>query len=145
MNNKQKKDLARQLFIYDDMPQKEIATYIATSENTISKWKQEEKWEDIKSAKSVTKEEIIRNYYHLILESQKIIKDDKRMPTASEVDAQHKMASSIEKLSGNKIVLPQIIAVFKEYDKWLVQIDPELAKRNSEFQKKFIQMKATSE
>ena len=145
MNSSQKKSLAERLYVFTDADQKDIAEQVGTTQQTITRWKAQGGWEERKAAETLTKSSIIKNYYALILDWQEVIKKEARMPTASEVDAQHKIASAIEKLNNNKIVLPQIITVFKEYDKWLVQTNPELAKQNTEFQKKFIHMKAASE
>jgi transposase len=141
LSNAKKKQLAEQLYVYDDLSQKEIAEYLGTTQKTISDWKTKGKWDEMKSAQTLTRDEIIKNLYHQALKIQEVVKGEDRMMTPAEVDMIMKISASIEKLD-KKINLQVIIPVFKEFGKWLVEINPELAKSILPYQKQFIYLKA---
>ena len=57
------KNLARQLFIDTALSAKEIAAQVKITEKTFSKWREGGKWDELKSAKHVTLQEIIGKKY----------------------------------------------------------------------------------
>ncbi|WP_437918435.1 helix-turn-helix domain-containing protein [Sphingobacterium sp. LRF_L2] len=57
----EKKDFAKILFIRENMTQKEIAARICISQNTVSKWANDENWEAAKKSTMLTREEQIRS------------------------------------------------------------------------------------
>lgn len=56
----EKKDFAKILFTKENLTQKEIASRIGISQNTISKWAAEDRWEAHKKSTMLTREEQIR-------------------------------------------------------------------------------------
>lgn len=136
-HKKKQQSTAEQLYIYADMSQKDIAVYLEVSENTVSKWKTDGKWDELKGAKTLTKDEIIKNYYLITADTLQRARDDKRSLTSGEADSLYKIACSIDKLD-KTIKLPQVIAVFKKFNEWLAEENLEAVKNLTEFQKQFI-------
>lgn len=134
---KERRELAEQLYIHHDMTQKEIAEYVQSNENVVSRWKKKYNWEDKKAAQSVTRDEILKNLYNNALEIQRQAKEENRSLTSKEVDQIVKIATSIEKLD-KKLNIPTIIMVFKNFLKWLVQVDPEVARTITTYQKQYL-------
>jgi uncharacterized protein YjcR len=139
MANQKNKELrlAEQLYVYDDMSQKEIAEYLNVSEKTISNWKEKGDWDKMKSARSLTRDSIIKGLYENALLITNTAKEAKRPLNSKEMDAIVKIASSIEKLD-KKFNIPVVIGVFKEFNNWVVNIDPNMAIKLTEYQRKFI-------
>ena len=124
------------------MSQKEISEYLDVTEATVSKWKTAGEWDKMKAAKGLTKDTIIKNLYEEALSIQNKARDDKRNLNSKEMDVIMKIAASIEKMD-RKFNLPTVIGVFKEFNIWLVNVNPELAKSVTEFQRKFIYQLST--
>ena len=55
LTNKQKKDWAKMLYLNEHITQKEIAERVNVNKMTIGKWVKEGKWEEMKTAVSITK------------------------------------------------------------------------------------------
>jgi hypothetical protein len=99
MNTIEKIELAKTLFFRTDKTQKEICNTVGWSQNTFTRHKTKEKWEEQKEAHLLTKDQLISE----LMKQAKKISDaaslEKRTLTASEVDSITKLASSIEKLT----------------------------------------------
>ncbi len=57
LNNKQKREFAEVLFTRQGLTGKEIAEKVDTTEATVSKWKKDGNWDNLKASLSVTKAE----------------------------------------------------------------------------------------
>ncbi|BFM42684.1 hypothetical protein CFS9_13250 [Flavobacterium sp. CFS9] len=58
------KDLAKVLFVNDNVSQKEIAERLKVTEKTVGKWVKEGDWEKLKISLLVTKDKQLTNLYH---------------------------------------------------------------------------------
>ena len=130
LSRKQKKDLALDLYLNTNKTQAEIAAIVGVTEKTVSAWKNENQWEELRGAESVTAGRIIRNLY---------VKA-KELSEADIIDADKliKIANSIEKLSNKKVTLSNIINVFQDFTTWAWKRDPELAKKINELQAEYV-------
>lgn len=126
-----------QLYVYNDMRQKEIAQYLSTTEATISRWSREDKWEETKAANTITRDNIIRNLYIQAQQIQDKANNENRNLDSKEMDIIMKIAAAIEKLD-KKLTIQAVIMVFKDFNKWLLEVDPEACKPLVEHQRKFI-------
>lgn len=122
-----KKEVAKQLFLYAGLSQKEIAENLDLTEKTVSKWSLEAKWKEMRAAITSTKDDLIRNTYLQMAEIQKEISKAKRAPNVSETDQILKLAKVIETLD-KKVTLSQIIQVFRDFENYLMSVDQELTK-----------------
>lgn len=133
-----KKALAALLYINQELSGKEVAEIIDVSENTVSKWNKEEHWDRQRSAMRTTPEKLVLRYYK---QSDKIIdvaEEEQRALTTAEVDALAKLAASISKI--DKTVSENIVmSVLRNYNNWLLLIDPDTAKANAKHQINYVQ------
>ena len=122
---KRKKELARLIYTNNNLTQKEVAKQVGVTEKTVSKWTNDGKWDAIKTALTVTREEQLRRLYNQIAEYNTTIEQreaGKRFATASEADAINKLATAIDKLE-RETGARDILNVSKAMLNWLRKID----------------------
>lgn len=115
--------IAKQLaqkFYMEGIQQKDIASRVGVSPQTINKWVKDGKWEELRAANTITRREIVNKMLQQINEKL----------TAGEwtPDELAKATAAIDKLDKQTNVVT-VIEVFSAYNSWLVsrmQIDPEL-------------------
>ena len=126
--------LAFELFMNTDFSQKEIAEKVGVSEVTVSKWKSEGLWGELKGAGTITPRRIIANIYNEM--------HDLSLKGANiNADKLVKLAAAIEKISDRKLSVSHYINAFKDLTTFLFERDPELAKRSNLLMQEFIQGK----
>lgn len=140
MNQKQKLEVARTLYLMTEKTQKEISEVVGWSEKTFTEQKQKGKWNELRDTKSLTKQQIISMLHTQTLKLVEASKDEGRLLTAKEVDSIAKLTASIDKLE-KKVTLETYIEVFEEYNKWLMVKDMNFAQANNHQQDLFIQSK----
>ncbi|HRH66230.1 MAG TPA: hypothetical protein PLU53_08035 [Bacteroidia bacterium] len=140
MNQKQKLEVARTLYLMTEKTQKEISEVVGWSEKTFTEQKQKGKWNELRDTKSLTKQQIISMLHTQTLKLVEAAKDEGRLLTAKEVDSIAKLAASIDKLE-KKVTIETYIEVFEEYNKWLMVKDMNFAQANNHQQDLFIQSK----
>lgn len=133
-SRKELKALAFELFMNTDFSQKEIADKIGVSEVTISKWKSDGSWEDLKGAETITSKKITSNIYQEMYKMS-------LAGSALNADKLIKLAATIEKLSDRRLTVSHYINAFKDFTTYLFEKDPELAKRANLLMQEFIQEK----
>lgn len=140
MNQKQKADVAKTLFLTTEKTQKEICEIVGWTEKTFSEQKQKGKWNELRETKTMTKQQIISLLHYQTLKMVEVAKDEGRLLKASEVDAIAKLTASIDKLE-KRATLETYIEVFEEYNKWLLNVNGAFAQTNNGYQDLFIQSK----
>lgn len=113
------KELARLYYLQGDT-QKLVAEKVGVSRVTVNKWVNDGNWDAIRTAKSITRKELVA----------KIMKkaDEKLESGEMNADEMSKLAATIEKIDKGTNVTT-IIEVLTSYNNWLVarmQIDKEL-------------------
>lgn len=93
-----KREYAKYLYLKRGLPQKEIAIRTGVSENTISRWKIDDKWEDIKTVQIMTKEEELRRLYAQLRATNDLIESKGGVPSSKEADIINKITASIRQL-----------------------------------------------
>lgn len=114
------KELARLYYLNGDT-QKLIAERIGISRVTIGKWISDGGWDTIRTAKSITRKELVSKM--MSAASEKL--DNNEMS----FDEMSKLAATIKELDKQTNVVT-LLEVFTLYDEWLVarmQIDKELS------------------
>jgi len=144
MAKKSEKLLARELYLNTSMTQKEIADRLNVTVKTIGDWKDEGNWEALRAAKKVTKAALISNYYTILYTMQEQIASRSvpdNMPTSKEADIMAKIGSQIEKIDKQSSLQDYILA-FEEFLEFMLERDPELARKIAPYQYEFLQVKA---
>ena len=128
---KQKKDWAKVLYTKERLTQAEIAERTSVSRVTVNKWINAERWEELRTSITITREEQLKSLYRQLAALNDTINsrnEGERFPTASEADTISKMAGAIKKMETD-VGLSDIISVFSDLISWLRQHDLTEAKR----------------
>jgi|SRR6185437_1548399 len=121
LSNEDKKSLAYDLYMNTDKSQNEICDIIGVAPKTLTKWKQDGLWEELKGATTITANNIITNVYKKMHEMTLV-------EGKLNADALAKLARVIEVISDKKYTISQVMNVFREFTNWLFTRDAELAK-----------------
>lgn len=132
---------AYDLYCNTDLTQKEIAKVVGVSETQLSKWVAQNDWELDRSAKQVTIEKLVRDYYKQLAEINNKAKKEKRPLDTSETDRIIKITNAIEKLR-KKYNLSAYHSVFREFLEWFMKADNEKAKLFAPSMLEFLKEKA---
>lgn len=132
--NKDKADIALELYLQTDKSQKEICLIVGWTEKTFTNHKKKGMWDELKGAIQVTPAKIIANLYQQLYN---LSLDEKKI----DADKLIKVANAIEKLSSRKVTVSNCINVFKDFITWCFTHDAEKAKEINELQKLYIDTK----
>jgi transcriptional regulator with XRE-family HTH domain len=136
--------IAQELYVNTDLTVKEIAARLQVREATISGWKNADGWDTIKTAKKITRAELIRNFYQAISTMQTQISERPspfNVPTSKEADIISKLTSQIEKLEKSNSI-SDYISAFEEFIDYLRTKRPDLVKDFAQLSLGFIELKA---
>lgn len=142
LSRDKKRALAERLFINDNMTARAIANEIEVTEATVSKWRQgrpgEKNWDErrveVLSAPHRIKEILLK-------ELEKVANGE---DSTVKYDALAKISKVMETLSGKSSV-QVVLTVFKEFDNWMAEQEPEQAIKFTEYHKQFLHYKASLE
>ncbi|MFP5040989.1 hypothetical protein [Parasediminibacterium sp. JCM 36343] len=137
---KKERLLAASLYINSSLTHEEVAGIVNVSISSIARWAQTDKWKLQRTARQVTAEQIIANYYTLIADIQSQALEENRQLTPIEVNNLHKMAASIEKLN-SKLSLGNYYKILNEFASELMQYDIEAAKILGKYMMEFLNRK----
>lgn len=140
MTIKQKKDYAKTLFLTNlTISQKEIAERSGVSQKTVSKWVNEESWENLRTSLLTTRENQLSNLYLQLRKLNEAIADREcqAYATSKEADVLIKLTSAINKLEQD-LSIADIVNVSKRFLEWLRHADLAKAKELSNLFDAFI-------
>ena len=143
LSNNQKKDWAKILYTKENLTQQEIADRVGTTRTTVNRWINSEKWEELKTSITITREEQLKNLYRQLssINSHILNRDqDTRFPTSAEADTIAKISNAISKME-TEVGLSNIIEVFKEFLSWLRLHDLEKTKEITPLFDSFVKTK----
>lgn len=133
LSMKQKKEWAKMLYLKEHLQQQEVAERVGVSKQTLCRWVKTEKWEELKTSVSLTREEQLSNLYRQVAEINKAIakkEEGERYASAKEADTINKLAAAIERME-KETGISDIISVSKGFLDWLRKADMEKAKELS--------------
>lgn len=126
------------LYVRNGLQQQEIAGIVGVSQKTISGWKAQDNWDKQKVAFTTTKPmELARLYAQLGALNNAIEQREQKYPTASEADAQNKLASAIKKLE-DETGLSATVNAFIAFHDWLSKRNLDKAKEVAELHDLYI-------
>lgn len=138
LTNQAKKIMAERMYVEDGMTAKAISEQLDVSEQTLSKWKKDGRWDD-KRAEMLASPHKIRE---ILIRELKVVAEGGS--SIIDADALSKINKVIEGLSSSTSV--QIVfSVFKEFDNWMADQDPKTAVLFTEYHKQFILHKINQE
>jgi transcriptional regulator with XRE-family HTH domain len=131
MNNQQRKDWAKTLYLKEDVTvQKELAERVGVNPNTVGRWIKDEGWEKLRMNLLMTREEQLQNLYAELKELNEFIKDKKpgkRFADSKEADTRRKLIIDIKALE-TKASIVEMIETAKRFIQWVKKFDFEKAK-----------------
>lgn len=126
-----KRELAKFFYCNANLSQKEIAKKVGASEQSISKWIKEEKWDTLKASITITKQEqISRVYQQISAINNRIVEEQKGIPTGADADVLAKLAAVVERLE-KETSIADVVSVSIKFLEWLRQCDNDKAKELS--------------
>lgn len=135
LTNDQKKELARELFLQGSFTYAEIAEKVGSTRQTVSRWAEAGKWEDLKVYMTVGKDRVLRGFYQQLNDIQTAIlsrEPDKRIASSTEADRQVKLASAIKKLE-NDCGITGLIDAGIRFCNYIRTVDIEEAKKIAKY------------
>ena len=118
MTNKDKKQLARSLYIKSDLNRKQIAHQVACSQTTLRSWIEKEDWESIKEAETISRTRLLQDAYgQLKAINDKISNELGGVPNKELSDAKGVIRKEIEALTN--MPLHNYVEVMIELTRWL--------------------------
>lgn len=130
LTNRQKKEWAKTLYLKENLTQKEIAVRVSVSQQTITRWVNTEKWEDLKTSITLTRQEQIGNLYRQVAEINRSISEreqGERFADSKEADILGKLASAINKME-TEVGIKDIVEVGSKFIDWIRLVDLDKAK-----------------
>lgn len=136
----EKRRHAGHLFVHGGLDGREISEILGVSEKSISRWRNEDGWEDQRTALLTTKPQELRRMYAQLKELNDLIEGrepGKRYPNSKEADTQTKLATAIKRLE-EEAGLAATIDVFIAFTEWLRKRDLAKAQQWSDVQDQYI-------
>lgn len=128
-------NLAEDMFVEQGFTCQAIADQLGLTEKTLSKWRNQMNWDTLRDETLASPEKIRK----ILRQELKNVAEGN--PTKIDTDALSKIAKTLQYYDG-RVALSVIISVFKEFDTWMVEIDPRMAVKFLEYHKKFLHHRA---
>lgn len=126
MNNEEKKQLARNLFIKSShfLTRKQIALQVECTQKTLRGWIKNEGWESIKEAETITRPELLKDTFKQLKAINIHIETNLNgVPDKSAADAKAVIRKEIEALTD--MPLHKYVEVMMEFSCWLQKNQPK--------------------
>lgn len=130
LTNQQKKEWAKTLYLKENLTQQEIAERVGVSRVSVSNWARTGKWEEQRTALTLTREEQVRALYRQVAEINRAIAarpEGQRFASSQEADVIGKLSKSIKQME-TEVGIADIISVSTKFIEYLRPIDLEKAK-----------------
>lgn len=140
LTNQQKKEWAKTLYLKENLTQQEIAERVGVSRVSVCNWARAGKWEEQRTALTLTREEQVRALYRQVANINKAIEEreeGKRFATPAEADIIGKLSKSIKQME-TEVGIADIISVSTKFIEFLRPIDLEKAKEVTRLMDAFI-------
>jgi len=138
LSKSKEKDYAKLLYTQMGCSQKDIADKVGVSEKTISKWKTEENWEQLKTVLVTTRSNIIKNLQRQMELWQ--LEIGERLASSKETDILVKLAGSIRSLE-TETGISEMVDTGMKFINFLQQHNIELSKEVTHWFDLFIKTK----
>lgn len=140
LTNQQKREWARTLYLKENLTQQEIAERVGVSRVSVSNWARSGKWEEQRTALTLTREEQVRALYRQVAEINRAIAarpEGERFATAAEADVIGKLSKAIKQME-TEVGIADIVSVSTKFIEFLRPIDLEKAKEVTRLMDAFI-------
>jgi len=130
LTNQQKRDWAKTLYLRENLTQQEIADRVGVSRVTVSNWVNKNKWEEQRTALTLTREEQVRSLYRQVAAINRAIEErpeGERFATSAEADIIGKLSKSIKQLE-MEVGIADVVSVITKFIEFLRPVDLQKAK-----------------
>lgn len=144
LSREQQKELARLKFTREGKTFVEISEEIGVSRQTLSRWAKDGRWEEFKTAISLTNEERLRSAYQQLTEFDRMIEarpEGKRFPADNRESNIRKMLVSDIRDLQTEVGVQDVVSVFSGLISWLRKSDLEETKRLTPILDEYIKSK----
>lgn len=125
--------LARNLFVMEGLTAKEVATKVGVNEATIGRWRNDEKWDDLRLAEATSNDSLIADLKGEI-RNFIVARQNGELSASKAADGISKLQKVIATLSAHKVSLEQYIHVMTDIFKHLQKEEPKLFQKLLDFQ-----------
>lgn len=133
--------LCYEMYINSQKTATEISNITGVTASLISRWCREDDWDTTRTAKSVTRNNIISEFYNNIRDIQEAARTENRPLNAKESDQLYKLSCAIEKMD-QKLSLHHFITCMEEFMDFMRDVNPVLNKQMADYYNEFIQGRA---
>lgn len=139
MAKEQLKEVAKILYL-QDYKQKDIASKLGVSENTVTRWVKDGCWSSLKKNLLNSKYARLAELYDELEETNRMIREKKgyKVANSKEADARRKLIADIAELE-TKYNIGQVTTIAKDYVNFLSQIDHDFAQQSLNYLEAFIE------
>ena len=140
LTNQQKKDWAKTLYLRESLTQQEIADRVGVSRVSVSNWIRAGKWEEQRTALTLTREEQVRSLYRQVANINRAIEERPeggRYATPAEADTIGKLSKSIRQME-TEVGIADVVSVITKFVDFLRPLDLEKAKEVTRLADQFI-------
>ena len=140
LTNQQKREWAKTLYLKENLPQQEIADRVGVSRVSVSNWMRSDKWEEQRTALTLTREEQVRSLYRQVAEINRAIElrdEGQRFASPSEADVIGKLSKAIKQME-TEVGIADVISVITKFINFLRPIDIDKAKETTQLADAFI-------
>jgi len=130
LTNQQKRDWAKTLYLRENLTQQEIADRVGVSRVTVSNWVNKNKWEEQRTALTLTREEQVRSLYRQVAAITRAIEErpeGERFAPSAEADIIGKLSKSIKQLE-MEVGIADVVSVITKFIEFLRPVDLQKAK-----------------
>ena len=130
LTNQQKRDWAKTLYLKENLTQQEIADRVGVSRVSVSNWIRQNKWEEQRTALTLTREEQVRSLYRQVGEINKTIEarpEGERFANSAEADIIGKLSKAIKQME-TEVGIAEVVSVLTKCIEFLRPQDHQKAK-----------------
>lgn len=130
LTNQQKKDWAKTLYLRENLTQQEIADRVGASRVSVSNWIRSGKWEEQRTALTLTREEQVRALYRQVAAINRAIEqrpEGERFATAPEADIIGKLSKAIKQME-TEVGIAEVVSVMTNFINFMRPVDLDKAK-----------------
>lgn len=129
-------ETAEDMFVEQGMTCNAISEMLGMTEATLSKWRNTMSWDDARKL-ALSRPDKIKGI--LLAELQSISEGNK---PKIDTDALSKVSKTLSYFD-DKVALSVVVAVLKEFDNYMVEIEPAMAVKFTEYHRMFIHQRAS--
>jgi predicted DNA-binding protein YlxM (UPF0122 family) len=140
LTKKEEREYAKMLYVNERITYKEIASRVAVTEKTVSKWATDDNWDKLRKSLLTTKQSQLVHWYNQLEAINEAIAERGNIPTNAEADTMSKITSNIQRLE-TETGIGEYVEVSRKLLTFIQGIDLSEAKKFKNYIDEFINEK----